>query len=130
MFVIIIKKFNIIAFVQEYKNFITLKCKLVSIKIYYSHLMNWYKKDNKSLFIEFDRAERHDILFCYSISFSSFLFFLGGGREKWKRITKVVVKSQAFLLDHRIPLLLFLLLPKLVICEKTYLNNSWVLTWS
>ena len=38
----------------------------------------------------------HD--FCYSFSFSSYLFFWEG-REKWKRITKVVFKSHAFLLD-------------------------------
>ena len=44
----------------------------------------------------------HD--FCYSFSFSSSLFFYGG-REKEKRITKVVVKSHAFLLDQ---VLLFL----------------------
>ena len=37
--------------------------------------------------------------FCYSCSFSSFLFFKEG-REKRKRITKVVVKIHAFLLDH------------------------------
>ena len=36
--------------------------------------------------------------FCYSFSFSSSLFFLGGKRKGEKN--KVVVKSHAFLLDH------------------------------
>ena len=40
-----------------------------------------------------------DLDFCSSFSFSSFLFFKEG-RDNRKRITKVVVKSHAFLLDH------------------------------
>ena len=40
----------------------------------------------------------HD--FCYSFSFSSFLYFKEG-REKGKRRTKLVVKSNAFLLDRK-----------------------------
>ena len=39
----------------------------------------------------------HD--FCYSFSFSFPLIFKEG-RKKGKKITKVVVKSHAFLLDH------------------------------
>ena len=39
-----------------------------------------------------------DHYLCYSISFSSSLFFKEG-REKGNRITKVVVKSHSFLLD-------------------------------
>ena len=40
-----------------------------------------------------------DHSFCYSFSFSSSLFFIGGKR-KGERITKVMVKSHAFRLDH------------------------------
>ena len=39
--------------------------------------------------------------FCYSFSFYSSLFFKEG-REKGKRITKVMILSHAFLLDHSI----------------------------
>ena len=39
--------------------------------------------------------------FCYSFTFSSSIYFQEG-REKEKRITKVVVKSHAFLLDRKV----------------------------
>ena len=57
----------------------------------------------------------HD--FCYSLSFSSSLFF-SKGREKGKRITKAVVKRHAFLLY------LVCLLEKGGYKSATYLNKS------
>ena len=51
-----------------------------------------------------DRAERHDLwsrfLPCWFILLFFFPLFLGGKRKR-KRITKVVVKSHAFLLDRK-----------------------------
>ena len=53
-----------------------------------------------------DRAERYDrpliTIFANSFIFSSSLFFLEG-RERGIRMTKVVVKSNAFLLDQNHP---------------------------
>ena len=50
--------------------------------------------DQKGMTVDYD--------LCYSFFFS---FFFQEGREKGKRITDVVVKSHAFLLDQKVELL-------------------------
>ena len=92
-----------------------------------------------------DRAERHDFWsrFLLIFSFSSSLFY-SEGREKGKIITKVVVKSHAFLLDRPVERteninLYFCdkkrLLSvssqcklKLVFFPPPYLNHTWIRT--